>query len=253
MKRSVRRKLNAVASSAAVVVAAGSSSRLGGPVRKPFLPLRGRPLLAWSLRGLARIPGLRQVVIVVRPEDRLRAERAVRAAGLRPGLPVRFVAGGARRQDSVLNGLREVAAEAELVLVHDAARPFPSLPAIKEALRAAGKVGGAILALPVRETVKSVASGGGWPPRIAATIPRSGLWLAQTPQVFRRKLLLELSERLAREAPALEATDDASVLEHFGRPVALIESAGWNLKVTRREDLRLAATLVQAFRAGLGG
>jgi 2-C-methyl-D-erythritol 4-phosphate cytidylyltransferase len=230
-----------------VVVAAGSSVRMGGRVRKPYLKLCGRPLLAWTVERLARAPGLRQVVVVIRPQDARRAARAVQLARLPARVQVTFVHGGPRRQDSVHSGLRATSATAEVVLIHDAARPFPPLKAMQDAVECAARHGGAILALPVRDTVKQQ-DGARRMPGIARTVPRAGLWLAQTPQVFRRALALELFERLAREAPRGEVTDDAAVCERFGRRVLLVPGSATNLKITNPEDLRIAAALLSAGR-----
>jgi 2-C-methyl-D-erythritol 4-phosphate cytidylyltransferase len=231
-------------SSSAVIVAAGSSSRMGGKVRKPFLALRGRPILSWTLERLALVPGLRQIVIVTRPEDRARARRAAARAKLPRCLALTFAAGGPRRQDSVFNGLRATAPDAEVVLVHDAARPFPPVAAMTAAVEAAARRGAAILAIPVRDTVKRQRTEGG-EPLIAATVSRDRLWLAQTPQVFRRALILELFEKLARDAPGVEVTDDAAVCERFARAVVLIAASLTNLKITRPEDLPVAEALLK--------
>jgi 2-C-methyl-D-erythritol 4-phosphate cytidylyltransferase len=193
--------------SAAVIVAAGSSSRMGGKVRKPFLTLRGRPILSWTLERIAQVPGLRQIVVVTRPEDRARARRAAARARLPKHLALAFAAGGVRRQDSIFNGQRATAPDAEVVLIHDAARPFPPVAAMSAAVAAAARQGGAILAIPVRDTVKRQRAGDG-EPLIAETVSRAGLWQAQTPQVFRRTLVLELFAKLARTAPDVEVTDE---------------------------------------------
>ncbi len=230
---------------AAIVVAAGSSSRMGGKVRKPYLTLRGKPILAWTLGALARVKNLRQIVLVTRPDDRPKALAAAKLARLPRRVKLDCADGGARRQDSVLNGLNATRADAELVLIHDAARPFPPQKAIEAACAQAAADGAAILACRVKDTVKregvSLPSGAGTAhPRIEMTIPRAGLWLAQTPQVFRRALILKLFARLNASAPDLEVTDDASICEHFQHPVALIESSETNFKVTRPEDLQIA-------------
>jgi 2-C-methyl-D-erythritol 4-phosphate cytidylyltransferase len=235
---------------AAVVVAAGASVRMGGKVRKPYLKLCGRPVLSWTLERLGRVRGLAQIVIVTRPEDRSQAQRAVRLARRagRPPLPKRvsvaFADGGPRRQDSVLNGLRAANQDTEVVLIHDAARPFPPLEAMAAAVASAAREGAAILAVPVRDTVKRQVVGAGLP-LVSETVPRAWLWLAQTPQVFRLNLIRDLLEKLNRATPDLEVTDDAAVCERFGHPVALIEGAATNLKITRVDDLRIAEALLR--------
>lgn len=225
----------------AVVVAAGSSTRMGGRTRKPYLKLRGRPILSWTLAALGRVPAVREIVLVTRPDDRDRAIQAVKLAKLPKRVQVTFADGGARRQDSVGNGIRAASERSGVVMIHDAARPFPPQDAMKTALVEALACGAAILAIPVRDTVKRQR---GKNARIERTVPREGLWLAQTPQVLRRAEAVKLFARLAK-SPRAEVTDDASVFERFGKPVALVESSTMNLKVTRPEDLPIAEALLR--------
>jgi len=253
--RPARKQAPEVWRCSAVVVAAGTSSRMGAKMRKPFLKLKGRPVLVWTLQRLGRIQGLDHIVLVTRAEDRGRAKQAMKQAQLRKSIQVSFADGGARRQDSVTNGVNATREDHPLVLIHDAARPFPPLEAIQKAIDAAAHCGGAILAMPVKDTVKRERKhiqGAPVNPElngrriIRETVPRSGLWLAQTPQVFRRALILEHLERLKREAPLDEVTDDAAALERYGHAVALIESSSTNLKITRHEDLAIAEALLKA-------
>lgn len=226
---------------------------MGLKVRKPYLLLRGQPILTWTLKALHQVAGLRQIVIVTRPEDRAAAQAAARRAQLPRRIKLAYAAGGARRQDSVFNGLLAVSAACELVLIHDAARPFPQPEALAAACVQARALGAAILAERVKDTVKresaGAPSGRRRPPPLPVTlqtVPRGGLWLAQTPQVFRRKLILGLFARLARERPEREVTDDAAVCEACGQPVALIEAPSTNLKITRPEDVLLAEAYLKA-------
>jgi 2-C-methyl-D-erythritol 4-phosphate cytidylyltransferase len=232
----------------AIVVAAGTSSRMGKKTRKPYLKLRGRPILSWTLAALSRAPGLREIVLVTRPEDRARAAATARLARLPKRLRLIFADGGPRRMDSVYNGIRACSPSSEVVLIHDAARPFPERKAMAAAIAATAQMGAAILAIPIRDTVKKegAGAGDGQQASIAQTIPRQGLWLAQTPQIFRRPLILALFERLMREDPGTELTDDAAVCERFGQAVALIQASPLNFKVTQPEDLALAEAYIRA-------
>lgn len=245
---------------AAVVPAAGLSSRMGGRVRKPYLRLEGLPLLCWTLRSLARLPRLGQIVLVLRPADRERAVKVTRAANLPRKTKIDFAVGGRRRQDSVASGLRNTSEQAEVVLIHDAARPFPPLPAMKKAVRAAVSEGAAILAIPVRDTVKRMCLTPSATPvfgkqaefasvRIERTVQRDRLWLAQTPQVIRRDLALNLFDKLDRRekrtGKRLEFTDDAAVCEYFKQPVVLIESEYSNIKITTKKDLQTIKSLLR--------
>jgi len=230
---------------------------MGGKVRKPYLLLRRQPVLTWTLKSLSQVAGLRQIVIVTRPEDRATAQAAARRAKLPRRIALTFADGGARRQDSVCNGLQAVSPECALVLIHDAARPFPEQQAMAAACVQARLMGAAILASRVKDTVKREAEDSSPatrhpPPVTLETVPRLGLWLAQTPQVFRRRLLLGLFERLVREAPEREVTDDAAVCELYGQPVALVEAPPTNLKITRPEDVLLAEAYLEAGLVGSG-
>ena len=228
----------------AVICAAGSSARMGGKVRKPYLKLRGRPILSWTLAALARLPELNEVVLVTRPEDRATALNAARLAKLPRRVKIVFADGGPRRQDSVHNGLKATRCDAGLVLIHDAARPFPEFEALKRLCGAALQCGGAILACRVRDTLKKERAGADGS-TIERTVSRTGLWQAQTPQAFRRAELLECFERLKRESPEVEMTDDASLFEHFKKSVALVESSASNFKVTQPEDLKIAEAFLK--------
>lgn len=229
---------------AVVIVAAGISKRMGGKTRKPYLRLLGKPILTWTALRFVQLGGIEQLVVVTRLEDRPQAQRAVKQAKLPRKILVTYAEGGARRQDSVLNGIRASNPATEIVLIHDAARPFPPLEAMRAAIDAARRQGGAILAVPVRDTVKRQQDGVG-ETTIETTVPRAGLWQAQTPQVFRRALIRDLFEMLAHTTPDLEVTDDAAVCERFNQPVVLIESSTTNIKITRPEDIPIAEALLK--------
>ncbi len=221
----------------AVVVAAGKGERMGGDVPKPYLLLGGLPILCRTLVRLQnQILGLREIIVVIRPEDRegevARWRRQIEAAGA-----TRLVDGGPTRMESVEAGLHAVAEEADLVLIHDAVRPFFPPAQAREACRAALRVGGAILALPVRDTLKREAGEG----LIGETVNRTGLWQAQTPQVFKRDVLLSALKKA--KAVGLKASDDAQLLEEAGLPVQLVMGSVANFKITRPEDLELAEAL----------
>lgn len=245
--------------SSAIIAAAGMGTRMGGNVRKPYLALSGKPILSWTLSALCKVPGLHQIVLVTRPEDRETALKAARLAKIPRRIRLDFAAGGALRQDSVLSGLKSASAKSELVLIHDAARPFPPLAAMIEACKQAHQKGAAILACKVKDTVKraekagSSNKGNGAHSLIHTTVPRAGLWLAQTPQVFRRDLILELFEKLVGESPIPEVTDDASICEFYRQPVVLVESSDTNLKVTRPEDLIIARGYLRDFVKAAAG
>ena len=223
---------------ALLVPAAGLGTRMGG--RKTFLHLGGRPLLFHTLDRFAPFRRrLCQTIIILHPDDMDAACDAWGATLLGAYGVTDIVPGGARRQDSVRAGLACVGVEAELVAIHDAVRPFVATRAIAAAFEAAEAVGAAIVAAPMKPTVKRVADG-----RIVDTIDRGDLWGAQTPQVFRRRLILKAFD--AAERDGVDATDDAQLVERLGQPVAIVPGSDLNLKVTTPEDLKLAEAILAA-------
>lgn len=229
----------------AVMPAGGAGSRLGAGIPKQYLDLAGQPMIARAARGLLAAPWIDCLVVVVGASDTLAADALA-------GLPrtVLLGEGGASRRDTVLAGLRwlareRVAAEADWVLVHDAARPGldrPTLERLRESL-ADDPVGG-LLALPVSDTVKrsepAAQDRSGALCRVAQTVSRTDLWLAQTPQMFRFGILLGALERFA------DVTDEASAIERAGLAPALIAGARANFKVTTSEDLESMRRLLAA-------
>ncbi len=203
-------------------------------VAKAFVPLAGRSLLQHSLRAIATLAEIGEAVITVPAGSEAAARAEAAAAGLT--IPVKLTPGGAERQDSVRIGLALTSAQAEVVVVHDAARPFAPPALFAACVEAARRCGGAIAAIPVADTLKRTEDRA-----IVATIPRAGLWQAQTPQAFRRALLLTAHERAVRERWA--ATDDAELVERCGGRVEVIDGSPANLKITTRADLEIAELL----------
>ena len=217
----------------AIVVAAGRGTRLGGRVAKAFLPIAGQPMLVYSLETLSTLPGVTALILVVAGDERRHAEAVLQTRDPWP-LPIRIVDGGAERQDSVAAGLAMVDASADLVLVHDAARPFVTAECAAACVAAATTAGAVIAAVPATDTVK-VTDDAGW---IVATPDRRGLWLAQTPQVFRAALLKEAYRRAAEERRL--ATDDAALVEALGHRVRVVPGDPENRKITTPDDVRWA-------------
>jgi 2-C-methyl-D-erythritol 4-phosphate cytidylyltransferase len=221
-----------------VVVAAGRSERMGG-ADKVFADLAGRPLLAWTLRAFKNCDAIDGVVLVVAAESIDRATAVVRE--WRFANVTAIVAGGAHRQDSVRAGI-DAASDAAIVAVHDGARPLVTPELIARGLELARACGAAVCAAPARDTVKQAE---GDPPVVRATIERAAAWLAQTPQVFDRALLLR-----AHDAATEAATDDAALIEALGHEVRLYEGDRWNLKVTEPDGLVVAEGLLRARLSG---
>lgn len=216
-----------------VVVAAGQGTRLGGEP-KQFRSLAGVPLLLRTLRPFLSHPEVGTVVCVLPPDDAAEPpDWLARLAGDR----LQIAAGGAERADSVRAGLALLVPEESVVLIHDGARPFPSRTVIDAVIAAARSGVAAIAAVPVTDTVKEQVPASD-PPMVGRTVPRTGLWRAQTPQGFPRDLL----ERAHAEA-AGTVTDDAMVIEGLGLPVRLIADSPLNLKVTTPDDFLVAEAL----------
>ena len=208
-----------------------------GGTPKQLLELDGVPILFWTLRRLAACPRLASIVVAVRPTDRAAVE--ARLAGESFAARVRLVEGGESRQESVACALRAVPPETELVLVHDAVRPFVEPSLIERALDAAAETGAAILGLPARDTVKEVEpAAGGHQSHITATVPRERIVLAQTPQVFRFDWFKEAVEQAA--ADGFRASDEAMLVERLGHTVTVVMGSERNIKITTPADLELA-------------
>jgi 2-C-methyl-D-erythritol 4-phosphate cytidylyltransferase len=201
--------------------------------------LAGRPVLSHTLAQFAQVEEVAEVVVAV-PADQVAHAREVFGRQIAPGRPLRFVAGGAERPESVALALAATDSSTELVAIHDAVRPFIRPAVIREALRVALEHGAAVVGRPVDHTVKRVAEDR----RILATVPRQELWIAQTPQVFRRALLAEAYANRGRMAGHI--TDDAQLVEALGREVVMVLGDAANLKITTPEDLRMCEALLAA-------
>jgi 2-C-methyl-D-erythritol 4-phosphate cytidylyltransferase / 2-C-methyl-D-erythritol 2,4-cyclodiphosphate synthase len=222
---------------AAIIAAGGRGLRMGRALPKQYLSVGGQTILERSLAAFDRHQQVQELVVVIPPEA-LDSSEFVRPATSKP---VRFVAGGARRQDSVANGVDALSAEAQVVLVHDAARPCVSAELISRTIAAAASAGAAIAAVPVHDTVKQVTMEGGVG-FIERTLPRETLFLAQTPQGFRRDVL-DAVVALGREAS--DATDEASLAERAGYRVQVVPGDPDNLKITTESDLARAEGIVR--------
>lgn len=228
-----RRSLGAMKVSM-LLLASGRGERLGASIPKAFVEVAGEALVVRSLRRLASISGVdSEIVLAVDGRDREEFVTPLESVLGAAGVDV-IVDGGATRQESMTRALAATRAESTVILVHDAARPFFPVAAAREVLERAAAVGGALLAIKVADTIKRVDDDG----RVAATVDRSPLWAAQTPQAARRDVL-EAALRRA-EADGFVATDDVSLLEHAGVPVEVVLGSPRNFKITTPDDLALA-------------
>ena len=216
----------------AVVVAAGSSSRMGG-VDKIFAPVLDRPLVCFALDQLEAFPPVTEIVLVLDSGSLTQGRELSRARGYRKVTHV--CPGGKRRQDSVRSGL-DALTPCDWVIVHDGARPCLDLPMLERGLAAVQEVGAAVAGVPVKDTIKVVSDQGA----VVDTPDRKSLWAAQTPQIFRYDLLRDAHDRCIEDV-----TDDAMMVESLGHSVKMFLGSYENLKVTTPEDLILAETFLK--------
>jgi len=216
----------------AIIAAGGRGQRFGGALPKQFVLVGGRSLLERSVAIFLTHPEIDELIVAV-PVELLDNPPPYLIGRSKP---VRIVAGGARRQDSVLNGFKAVDEHTDLVVVHDAARPFASAALVSRTLAAAAESGAAVAAVSARDTVKRGISGA----FVTETLPRESIFLAQTPQAFRREVL---RDALALAETGIEATDEAALAERAGHTVRLVEGEPENVKITTAADLLVAEAL----------
>ena len=227
----------------AVVPAGGRGVRMGSGIPKQFLSLGGVPLFIHALRVLNDSAIISEIIVVVPESDREHCEKEVLPSFDLAKISA-VVSGGPRRQDSVYNGLLAVDEHSDLILVHDAVRPFLTGSLVGAVVEAASQHGAAIVAIPMRDTVKQVSAD----QMVQQTLDREGLWLAQTPQAFQRDLLAR-AHRWG-QTHNLDATDDAYLVERLEHPVAIVPGTSDNMKITRPEDLLMGEAILTAKMAG---
>jgi len=217
---------------AAIILAAGKGARFKSHTPKPLAKINSRPVISYSLKTFGAMREITSIVVVVNRanrcaiEDLLKKQRAQKVKLV--------VLGGARRQDSVLKGILAAGNEAELVLIHDSARPFAGRAVARELIRQASRSKAAICGVPVKATIKEVKGC-----VVKRTPERSGLWEIQTPQVFNRKLLLKAFARFGKT----NVTDDSMLIEKLGIRVKVVKGSYDNIKITTPGDLKIAQVI----------
>ena len=214
---------------------------MGGGVSKPYLLLGGRPIISHTLRALSLSAEIQEIIIVTRPEEIDFCEReVVRRYNFDKVRAV--VAGGEERQDSVYQGLKSLKAEVDIVLIHDAVRPFLTQRLISEVIKGAVSFKSAVVALPVKDTLKEVDEEG-W---VKRTVPRDNLWDVQTPQAFEHQLIRQAYEEALKSN--FYGTDDARLVERCGYQVKMVVGTPENIKITTPEDLTMAEAILELDR-----
>lgn len=218
---------------AVILPAAGKSSRFGGLEKKPFMSLQGRAIWQRSAELFWSRPNVSKVYLVISPDDvadfRSRFGHVIAFAN------AEIVEGGRERFESVANALNRIPDDVDFICVHDAVRPMTSNSMIDNVFAKAVSCGAAMLAIPVADTLKRVDNQTNM---ITETVPREGLWQAQTPQVFRRDWLLEAYAR--RNTLGTHITDDAQLIEAAGHQISVVNGSTMNFKITTQDDLKLA-------------
>lgn len=211
---------------------------MGTPLPKPFLSVAGTPLVVHTLRNLTRSSLIQKVILVVAAERESFCRELLEESG--PfAIPLVVTHGGEERQDSVRFGLAALASDCDIVVIHDAARPFITAEIVERSVAVAAEYGGALVAIPVRDTIKQVNK----EQLVVSTVPRQDLWLAQTPQTFRVEVIREA--HLRAHLLGVTVTDDAALLEWAGGQVKIVPGDTRNFKITTPEDLQLAEALLQ--------
>jgi len=221
----------------AIVLAAGRGERFQSKIPKLLASIAKKPIIIYSLEALSRHPSVKDIVVVVSPKNSRQITRLIKQ--YRIGKIVRVVKGGLRRQDSLGNGLKAINSRTDLVLVHDAARPFIDRELISSVISKANRKGAAVVGVPVKATIKK-ASGN----LVEKTIERKNLWEIQTPQVFSKDLILKAHKRFS----STDVTDDAMLVEKMGAKVSLVQGSYNNIKITTPEDLVIAEAIARKVR-----
>lgn len=218
-----------------VIVCAGNSTRMGG-VNKILLPLGDRLVIGVTMQAFQKCESVSEIVLVARESDIPAIKSEAEAAGITK--LAACTTGGSTRQESVINGIKMISKEAELVAVHDGARPLVKPEHIEKVIRDASVFGGATLGVPVKDTIKTVDDG-----LITDTPPRSSLYITQTPQIFKRSLYFEGIDFALEHG--LDFTDDCQLVEAIGGKVAMTTGDYTNIKITTPEDIKLAEVLMK--------
>lgn len=221
---------------AAVIPAAGQGRRMQTPVNKQFLLLQGMPVIVHTLQAFEDCSEIAEVFLVCAKGEGIILEDLIGQFGIKK--VVRIVTGGAERQESVHNGLKALAVDTDIVLVHDGARPLVEEAVIKRVISAAREYGAAITGVQVKDTIKTVNGSG----MVEKTLEREGLYQVQTPQGFRYDLIMEAHRKAANEG--FLGTDEAMLVERLGVGVRMVPGAYENIKITTAEDMILAEALL---------
>ncbi|WAA12370.1 2-C-methyl-D-erythritol 4-phosphate cytidylyltransferase [Fervidibacillus halotolerans] len=218
-----------------IIPAAGMGKRMGYGRNKLFIPIRNVPIVVHTMTIFEKDEWCDEIILVINEKEREEIERHIKTYGItKVG---KIINGGRERQQSVFAGLETVEGDEEIVLIHDGARPMVKIPHIHQLVVEASREGAAVLGVPVKDTIKKVQNG-----IVMETIDRAMLWAIQTPQAFRLSVIKSAHELAERDR--FLGTDDASLVERIGKKVKIIEGDYENIKITTKEDLLFAESLL---------
>ncbi len=222
-----------------IIPAAGFGERMGATIAKQFLPLKGKPILVYTLERFQQCAEVNEIIIATQKSSMEQIEELLSEFQITKA--VTPIPGGERRQDSIANALNYIHEQSEIICVHDAVRPFIHLREITQTIETAKYFGASIVAVRAKDTIKKASTDG----RVEHTLQRSSLWMVQTPQTFQRKILVDAYANAERNQ--LTATDDSYLVEKIGISPIIVEGSYDNIKITTPDDLLLAELLLQRF------
>ncbi len=226
----------------AIIPAAGAGSRMGGKVKKQFLPLKGKPIIIHTLQRFEHCSEVDEIVVSVPESDIVEIEALL--SKYRIHKVSKAIVGGQKRQDSVHNALQRITAnDSDIILVHDAVRPFVESRKISQVVKACKEFDAAVVAVQPKDTIRRSAGGGFFD----QTVDRTALWLVQTPQAFKAKLLFRAFAKAYSDK--FYSTDEAALVERLGVKARIVEGSYDNIKITTLEDLELGALILERWHA----
>ncbi|MFH1355324.1 MAG: 2-C-methyl-D-erythritol 4-phosphate cytidylyltransferase [Candidatus Omnitrophota bacterium] len=224
----------------AILLAAGRGLRSKSKISKPLIKIDSKPVIFYSLKTLSSLAYIKDIVVVANTRNLKGIVNSINK--YRVGRVRRIVYGGKRRQDSVYSGIKAIDKRTDLVLIHDVARPFIDKKTVISLIREAKRSGAAIAGVPVKATIKSIKVSKCQGVRVEKTLDRSRLWEIQTPQVFKKSLILKAYKKFNR----IDVTDDAMLVEKLGCKVSIVHGSYSNIKITNPEDILIAKAILKA-------
>lgn len=229
----------------AIILAAGKGIRMKSGINKQYINLKGRPILSYTLEVFFSCDSIGEIIAVINPKDEEYFNMVLN--GFRQSKPVKVVFGGEERQQSVQKGLARIDDRSDIIVIHDGARPFVTCRMIEDCI-AGAKIDGAVtVGVPVKETIKAVDEEG----FIFETLNRDSIWITQTPQAFKRDIIVQ-AHKLA-QIDKRTATDDAMLVEYLNYNVKMISGEYNNIKITTKEDLIIAESIIKQCKQELSG